>query len=134
MSTMIVGRDRANGDNPREWDVDIKGAGLLRGDPENPIPTTATAPAAATSVGALAPFTVDSSEAALSGTSNTGFTLVNTSTGGQSIRLGDVGVAMTGPGLTLDPGDSIDRERWQDLSIVHAVASADGATLEACPL
>lgn len=96
---------------------------------------TAVAPTPRTSVVPLT-FAVGTSEAALSGTSASGFTLLNASTGAQVIYLGDAGVVATAntARFVLVAGASIDRASWQDLSIVHAVASASGAELLAVPL
>lgn len=95
------------------------------------VPVT-TAPAAASTVGALN-FTVDDTEAALSGTNARGFILFNNSSGGQVIYFGDTGLS-TSTGFPLRPGDAIDRPTWQDLSVVFALASADGADLRVMPL
>lgn len=124
---MMIGRDRSDGNKPREWDVDTTGAGLVRSVPQPPL--------AATVCGGRG-IDVGATEAALSGTSPTGFTLLNASTAGQTICLSDAGVTTSGAsrGFPLAPGAAIDRPSWQDLSLIHAIATAAGADLRVMPL
>lgn len=93
---------------------------------------TLTTPPAAGGVG-QANFTVHSTQGALSGTNARGFLLFNNSSGGQTIYFGDTGLSAS-TGFPLRAGDAIDRPTWQDLSVVFALASADGADLRAVPL
>jgi hypothetical protein len=83
-------------------------------------------------------FTIDGTAQQLSGQSPSGFTLLNSSTGGQTIWYGKQGVvaASTGAnaGFPLVAGAAIDRARFQNLRQVYVIASGAGALLSAEPL
>jgi hypothetical protein len=79
-------------------------------------------------------FAVDIAAAALDGEYPYGVTLLNAEPpGGKTIYFGEDDVDATN-GFPLEPGASIDRVRWQDLSLVWAFASDDDAVLCVLPL
>lgn len=96
-------------------------------DRERRLVTSPGLPAIAGDVLAAAA-SVGTSAAALSGSYPSGVTILNVSTGGQTVYLGPAGVT-TSSGFPLEPGASVARGRWQDLSVVFAVASGAGAEL-----